>query len=439
MLKHLEFGSVKSVRGGANSENECSLAYRNLKREGASKMKRSIKTALVSTILLCLLGFLFFKWLTLDGAAPRFQRADVQPAVGAYQSISYEFLNPSPFEGGKMWINVWSNGKGGHTFLYDMEKQLILGELINAAPGFFNHDQTKVLCVQRTGPPPNPTRSKAMTFIKTMIKTISGGKINPVDDVETFWSLDLERNSATRLGQANQLRGAGSSFFPSPGFRYGYNKPTGSFQNSGLFICDLEKNGFTKDPVDGWPCGWWNEHQILMKAPNNDFTLYDVVTRQSTPFLGLSQLKNFYQTNGLTNNPASASPFVMWNGSQYDFYLTDGNKRWSAVESFLAKITRPGPTLTLLNPHFKFEWSDHFDAAGGKYLYTGRTAGLTNSAVYLRDLQTGQIRELVAPERNHTNLFSIPFFYHDTVVYMRSNMLWEINLDGGNDHRFFPP
>jgi hypothetical protein len=93
----------------------------------------------------------------------------------------------------------------------------------------------------------------------------------------------------------------------------------------------------------------------------------------------------------------------------------------------------------LIDPHFKFEWSDHFDATGNYYLYSGRDAGQTNSAVYLRDLKTGRTRELVPPDANHTNDFSIPQFHGQEVIYVRSNALWEIGLEGSGNRRLFPP
>ncbi len=401
-------------------------------------MKRVLKTLLLVAALFGIFALVFFKWLMLDRTAPGYQVARVQPAIGKLQDIFYEFLNPSPFEGGKMWISLSANSNDFHCYLYDIDRRLVLGELINASPCFLNHDQTILLCAQRKAPPMDPTRAR----IIEVIKKISGGRIDLAsskNDTETFWALDLRRNAATRLGQDQQWRGAGSSFFPSPGFRYGYNKPTASFTEPGLIVCDLEKNEFRKDPVDAWPVGWWDDHQIMAKATNNDFVLYDVLTRQISPFLRKSQIKEFYESNGITCDAAAAKAFFMWNGCENEFYLTDGNSRWSAVASFLAKIGRPGPTLTLVSPDYKFEWSDHFNAAGDRYLYTGRDSGKTNSAVYLRDLHTGRTRELVAPDPNNRQLFSIPFVYNDRGIYLRSNMLWQVDLDGGNNRRLFPP
>ena len=401
-------------------------------------MKRIVLTALVLTALLSFVCILLLQWLTVDPTAPSFQKARVPVVVGHYKYMGYDFGSASPFEGGKMWINVWSSrAKDYHRFLYDIDRRLVLGELNQAGAVFFNHDQTKLLCYMRARPPTNHLRDD----ISEIIKSLSGGKIDLAharQDVETFWTLDLPTNTAKKLGHLYQHQGTGSSFRPSPDFRFGYNKPSMGM-SKGFFICDLEKDIFRNDPVAGEPKGWWDERRILIKATDKSLVLYDVVTRKTSPFLSLEQLGNFYASVGITNDPAQANPFFMWNGRENDFYLTDKDQRWSAAESFLLKIARPGPTLTLLNPKFKFEWSDHFDATGNYYLYTGRDPGKTNSAVYLRDLRSNQTRELVAPDPNEGTQFSIPFFYRAGVIYVRSNMLWQIDLDGSNNRRLFPP
>jgi hypothetical protein len=93
----------------------------------------------------------------------------------------------------------------------------------------------------------------------------------------------------------------------------------------------------------------------------------------------------------------------------------------------------------LIDPRFKFEWSDHFDASGSYYLYSGRERGQTNGAVYVRDLRARTTRELVPPDTNRTNDFSLPNFYGTDVIYIRSNSLWRIKLDGSQNRRLFPP
>jgi len=103
----------------------------------------------------------------------------------------------------------------------------------------------------------------------------------------------------------------------------------------------------------------------------------------------------------------------------------------------LIKVERPGAKLTLLSPSFKFEWSDHLDPTGRYYLYSGREAGDSSDGVFVRDLRNGTTNILVAP--TSSKYFSIPRFYRDSVIYIRSNALWRINLDGSNNTKLFPP
>ena len=132
-----------------------------------------------------------------------------------------------------------------------------------------------------------------------------------------------------------------------------------------------------------------------------------------------------------------ASPFVSWNGQEYDIYFTGAHRRWSADESLLLKYDRVARELGVVSPSFKFEWSDHFDESMQNYLYSGRERGDRNDGVFLRDLNAGKNRTLVEPRGGHS--FSTPRFYQDRVLYVRTNELWSVQLDGTDQKRVFPP
>lgn len=258
------------------------------------------------------------------------------------------------------------------------------------------------------------------------------------DDLETFWVVDLRRDAAVRLGQVSQHRAAGSSFKPSPDARYGYNKPIGSFQTAEFFVCDLEQGKLTRVAMDGWPQGWWDARNIILKTPGYDFILYNVATGSVSNLLSAASLAGFCAKAGLeAASPASANLFTVWDGNAETFYITDSNMKWQAAESYLAQLQRPDGAPRLVWPRFKFEWSDHLDSTGRYYLYSGRQSGQASSAVFLRDLASGSIRTLV-PD-NGGKYFSLPNFYGDKVIYERSNMLWQIDLTGSNNVRLFPP
>lgn len=110
-----------------------------------------------------------------------------------------------------------------------------------------------------------------------------------------------------------------------------------------------------------------------------------------------------------------------------------------SANSFLAKLERPSGNLKLIATDFKFKWSDSFDPSDRYYVYSGRefSDGDKVSAVFVRDLQTGQTRTLV--EDLGVNQHSIPRWYGNGAIYTRSNMLWRIALTDTNATRVFPP
>lgn len=391
-----------------------------------------------SGLLFAALAVLLISRLVSDPTAPKFRRAPLRAATEPYHYLSYEFLWPSPFEGGKMWIATALGTNAGRYVLYDIEKMKVLGELRNGAPVFMNRDQTRLLCVQR--------HSGSKTFpqrVCALLERVSFGKIRfprPGDDVETFWVVHLEKGSAARVGSTTQLKGAGSSFSPSPRFRYAFNVPTSSLGKSGFLVCDLDQGTLTTNQVRGWPMGWWDDENLILKDSNNDFVLHHMTTGAQAPLLSSSQITSFLREHDLEDDSCGlpdVTLFSIWNGRQNDFYLTDTHKKWQAAPSCLVTLERPGARLRLISRDFKFEWSDHLDATGRYYVYSGRESGHTNSAVYLRDVQSHTQRTLVPPDDDR--YFSIPRFYREGVIYVRSNALWRIDLNGSNAARVFPP
>ena len=351
-------------------------------------------------------------------------------------NLSYWFLSSSPFEGGTMWVSTSSGTNAWHCFLYDIDQRQILGELLRGQPVFMNRDQSRLLCSRR-GAPERPFRQKIAWFMQR----ISGGRIRLGginEDSEVFWVLDLQRNVATRIGDLSQFRGGGSTFRPSPGFRFGFNKPTGSSQKPEFFVCDLEDKSFRKIAMDGFPAGWWSDTEIIVKSPANDFLLYDVQTEKRAPLLSSGKLAEFLAAEQIPDaDPARANIFSIWNGRQYDLYLTDTHKKWLATNSYLIKLEQPGAALKLMAADFKFEWSDHLDPTGTRYVYTGRTAGDRTTGVFLRDPRDNVTRTLVAPD--DSRYFSLPRFYRDGVIFKRDSKLWWIDFDGSNRTCVFPP
>lgn len=365
--------------------------------------------------------------------APRFVPAPAGFKGGAYTEMDYNFLLPSPFEGGLVWISVF-NKRVSHSYLYDIEHKKVLGELINGWPEFGNRDQSKVLLMG------NPGSFKEKLF--QLVGRITGGKLtlSTRNIEESFEVFDRKKNHAEPVGRMYQFAGAGSRWYPSPTYRYGFTRPTAN-SGSEVFLCDLDKSQMTKITIRGIPVGWWNETAILYKSNDRDFALYDVVREKTSVLLKADAIKEFLKQNKFSTDLSrdDVKPFPMWDGRQYQFYFTDTYKRWEATNSFLAKIERPSGSLKLIDADFKFEWSDSFDNNGRYYLFGGRefSDGDKVSGVYLRDLQTGETRTLV--EDCGIDQHSIPQWYGNGVIYSRSNMLWRIGLSETNATRLFPP
>lgn len=399
-------------------------------------MKRIAIFGVLLPLLVLGAAILLIQWLVISPARPRYEPAKKRIVAGSYDWINYDYLSPSPFQGGKVWVEAMSK-KQVHVYPFDIEKREILGELFNAWPELMNGDQTRVLCTIRT-PAPTNVVSKVAAQIVGSLSVLRNYFSLSDKDRESLWTVDLKRNSARPLGKVYQWNGAGSSLWPSPDFSHAFDKPTGSFNTPDFFIANLDKNTFRRERVDGWPCGWWDNERILWKATNNDFVLCDIVSWKLSALVSQQQLATFLRQAGLTNAASSAHPFFTWNGKENEFYLTDGNSRWSAVKSYLIRIERSDGKLKLMDPKFKFEWSDHFDAIEKHYLYSGRDRGNRTSGVYLRDLATGNMRELVPENATHTNDFSMPQFYGDKVIYEHDKALWIIAADGSGNQRLFP-
>lgn len=372
-----------------------------------------------------------------DPTAPQFKKFDSLPANPPSHPISYDFLNPRPFEGGEMWITFWSGKTNSQAWLYDIGSRTVLGQLTNGWPVMMNRNQSELLCLR----PGAERRPSLMDRAIKLVDRLSRGRIRwqrlrrrPGSEPHRFWFLNLKSNAAKVAGELPER--PAMSFFPSPSFRYVY---TGLHEGMkiAVYCFDFQSKSVEKLDVGGWPSGWWADDTILVLNTNNDFVLYGVKTKQAIPFVGFSQIAALLRQNDIPENSSKAQAFSAWNGRDYDFYLTDGHQRWLAQESYLIKVERPNGTLKLLSRRFKFEWSDHFDPTGRYYLYSGREAGERSSGVFVREMASGTNRTLVKSDGGQ--YFSIPQFYQDSVIFIRSNALWRIHLDGTQNLRLFPP
>jgi hypothetical protein len=368
-----------------------------------------------------------------DPQAPRFVPGQVQP-IGL-TSIHYNYSAPIPFAGGKVWIWASSNATNRHCFLYDLDTRLIVGELFNAGPVFCNHDQTKLLC-EGHGSLVTSVKEKVIAFIQKG----SLGKIplQKVNNAETFWVLDLRDNSVRRVGALSQIPGTGSTWRPSPGFRYGCNVPNNAEERSAFFLCDLEIGVFEKIKIQGDLQGWWDDSHILIRDPANNFILFDVIRRMTNTLFSANALADSLRQMDLTNDTGRIRAINNWNGRDYDFYFALQNESARAGESFLLKANHADPALKLIYRKFKFEHLGRLDVAATHYLYNGESGSPGNGGnggVFLRDLNDNTSRTLVPPDGS--GQYALPRFYGDEVIYFRNRLPWRMELNGSNNVPLF--
>jgi len=389
--------------------------------------------ALIAIVIVCLALTLLLILNSSDPNGPKFTKIKTPLAIQPISQISYHFLDQRPFEAGKMWVTTLSGGTN-RQFLFDIETGKVVGQLTNGWPVTMIGEQ-QVLC-SRLAPGGQP-QTGIRTMILSWIERISLGRIkfSPPRESETYWLLNLEKNQATKIGDIPNT--PNFSFVPSPDYRYGYKAVHNQKGGVDYFCFDLDHKSIQKLNRPEWSSGWWDNTHILLQTTNFDFLLYDVKTRLVTPFIAFDRIKGLLQGKIISEDPIKAGAFCIWHGKENDFYITDGHQRWLAEESYLIKVERPDGRLNLLSPKFKFEWSDHFEPAGRYYLYSGRQSGIGSDGVFVRDLLSNTNRVLVEPNSN--KYFSIPVFYRDSVIYVRSNMLWRINLDGSSNVTLFPP
>lgn len=254
---------------------------------------------------------------------------------------------------------------------------------------------------------------------------------------EAFWILDLENNSAVKVGKFSQAAGLGSRFVPSPGFRYAYNQPS-TVREGVLFLCDLESNLFTKIKIEGEPLGWWDERNILFRDYPNNFSLFDVVTRKTNTIITSAAISAALQKFDLPSDTADITAICHWNGKENDILLTKSSeKNWG--ECFLLEVDRKDLSINLLYRDFKFEWLGHLDAGCTHYVYqgeSGKPGSGGNGGVYLRNLTNNTTMTLVEPDNGRQ--YSLVRFCDDGVIYWRKKLLWRVDLNGSNNAPLIP-
>ncbi len=217
-----------------------------------------------------------------------------------------------------MWIASYSVVTNREVFIYDIEKRQILGQVTNGWPEVLFGDPPQLLCSQ-------PARKISHDALRKLITRLSGGRITfaPPQEILTYWLLDLEKDTARLVGE---IPGTPNfSFFPSPDFRYCYTARDGR-QGREYYLLDLQKRSIDELDAPAHACGWWDNTQLLIQTTNADFLLYDVRQRKTSP-LGVGQLAACLLEHSLSvDDMAQVRAFPIWNGREYDFYVTHAHQ-----------------------------------------------------------------------------------------------------------------
>ena len=409
--------------------------------------KRVIIFCLLSVVVLFLLA-LFSGSASTDSDAPSFLPMRVQPSTGPFNRLVYRYTAEQPFAGDKMWLTTQLSNRTSRCYLLDLQNRRILGELTNAFPVCLNRDQTKVFCLRR--------RSWQEAFrgrLIVLLDRLSHRRFKLwARQLETteFWLVDLERRSAKLLGDVRHNQFSGVSCIPSPDFRYcclgahpGTTINPGNPMKWNHFICDLEKGTLKQAAADGWPDTWWDEQTVVLRTETNGFFLYHVPTRSVSHLISTAILTAFLA--GLHEDdvtPSSTTVFSVGNDGKRRRYLSKRGPTAPDKTSFLARIQDLPGIPQIVSTDFSPQHPNHIDPTETWQLLT-RTNDwdYEGAGVLLHELSSGATLTLV-PEQDDPESDpgpSTPNFYNDTVIYIRSNCLWQIDLNGSNNARLFPP
>jgi hypothetical protein len=184
---------------------------RRLKAFGATK-----RIVLVAALLTVPLALLLISHPGEIGA-PRFERfglrTNLPPSVRIYPAI----LSESPLHGKRMWLQISYSNEPIPSLLLDLEKRKVVGQLNNGFPLMMTEDETKLLCIQLVLSPNLKERLAAL------LERISRGWIKaPPRPIARaiYWLLDLQDNSAARIGRRLEL--PSFPFRPSADHRFGF-------------------------------------------------------------------------------------------------------------------------------------------------------------------------------------------------------------------------
>jgi hypothetical protein len=390
----------------------------------------------VLPVALVLVGCWFITW---EPDAPRFRVIKSTFAAPPSTYVDYGLFNPHLPADSTLWLTVGSGTNQPRYLRFDLKRKRVTGEVVGASPMFSDKEGRNVACMQRNARPLSFSEK-----VKVLVERVTLGKVHwarPArSGLETFWVLNLEHGTATRLGGRMMPQGFTTAFNASPNGRYAFSPSvvprTNRNANADIYVCDIAARRWWTMPVsqDRYgpdPYGWWDEQNVIIRTADG-FDLMDVENGTRRPWLTGSAIRSFFNGINERQAPTLAS---YWNGREFEFYFFN-NIQSQGESSYFVRVRRPDAVLELVSGSFEFETFGRFDTNGTRYVYPTRVVGDCCNGVSLRDLKAGTERVLV-PGTSVSGI-SRPFFYEDAICYLRSNELWQMDVNGSNKVRLFP-
>jgi hypothetical protein len=294
-------------------------------------------------------------------------------------------------------------------------------------------DRSKLLCSRREFEGGTALRAKLVGFLDR----ISFHKFllsSHPREMEALWLLDLKRHTVKCLGRIFLRPMSTLSFQTSPDFRYTF-VAIQDFRPQEFFICDLGKKRLTMARVPGRPLIWLDNQSVVLETAANSFILYHVPTATVSKLLDSAALDPYLA--GLNDPEATAANAVMYcagSGRERRLFLSVDHVKSPDRNSYLLRLLPSSNNLQLLSSNCAPYLPKRIDATETWQVFGRLTSDFLSGQVCLRELRTGETRTLVPTEGSND-----PAFYNDTVIYIRDNCLWQIDLNGSNNTRLFPP
>ncbi len=357
---------------------------------------------------------------------PQFKKLVSNPPLFGPVTTSYQLVPSTGAEREALFIHLYPKGSLARVFLYDGKERRLTGEIADGVPQFVVGDPPQIVCAQQVVTIGERFQRIIQTIARRWFKVVPPApwRLGPPAALR-YWLIDTTRNSAKVIGT---LPGYASFCLPSPDSRYAINLTVRS--NIIVHCLDLKRCTVTRLNTTAIPVTWWDNQRILLQTTNPRLELLDVVSGETSPFLSAKQIADFYQANSLPDRPMVYHFTATRNRGGSDVYIKIPND-WC-----LLKLERPDGKLKLIARGAAAEPEGQIDRTG-RYLLFESTYASRMGGVYLRDLQDGSERVLVRPASAKAS--SQPSYCGDGVVYVRSNAVWRVSLDGSNNSQLFPP